>query len=92
MNKEIHLGGGTNMIVTTSKLVSLNETLTVINNGNLIQLDVKIQADLNSIPEAFHEIFFNVMTSKYSNAVSFGDNPFSQCVPVKRKRWWQFWK
>ena len=42
MNKEIHLGGGTNMIVTTSKLVSLNETLTVIHDNQAVQLDIKI--------------------------------------------------
>jgi hypothetical protein len=92
MNKEINLGGGNNMIVTTSKLVSLHETLTVIHDNKSVQLDIKIEADFNSIPELFHEIFFNVMTSKYSGAVSFGDNPFSQCVPITRKRWWQFWK
>jgi hypothetical protein len=26
------------------------------------------------------------------DTVSFGDNPFSQCVPPPKKKWWQFWK
>jgi hypothetical protein len=92
MHKEINLGGGNNMIVATSKLVSLHETLVVVHNGKSTHLDVKIEADFNSIPESFHEVFLNVMTSKYSSCVSFGDNPFSQCVPTSKKRWWQFWK
>jgi type I restriction-modification system DNA methylase subunit len=44
------------------------------------------------IPEKYHEVFLNIMTAKYSNKVSFGDNPFSQCLPTPKKRWFQFWK
>ncbi len=90
---EFHFGGGNHMIMNTSKLVSCNELLTlVINGGREITLDVKIQADFDSIPEEYHEVFLNMMSSKYMKAVSFGDNPFSQCLPAPKRRWYQFWK
>jgi hypothetical protein len=61
-------------------------------NSNSINLDVKITADLNSIPPEYHEVFLNMLTSKYYGRVSFGDNPFSQCLPPKKKKWYEFWK
>ena len=90
---EIFLGGGTNLNIQTSKNVELMETLILINGEKEpIELDVKISADFDTIPEKYHEVFLNIMTSKYYNKVSFGDNPFSQCVPPKKKKWWQIWK
>lgn len=92
MNTEINLGSGNNLNVTTSKLVSLHETLVLLHNNKTYELDVKIEADFNTIPEDLHEVFLNILTAKYSNTVSFGDNPFSRCIPSSKKRWWQFWK
>ena len=90
---EIFLGGGTNLNIQTSKNVELMETLILINGEKEpIELDVKISADFDTIPEKYHEVFLNIMTSKYYNKVSFGDNPFSQCVPPKKKKWWQIWR
>ena len=90
---EINLGGGTNIVMTTSRLVTCNETLTLITpNDGAIQLDVKIQADFDTIPEEYHEVFLNMISAKYLKTTSFGDNPFSQCLPAPKKRWFQFWK
>jgi hypothetical protein len=90
---EIFLGGGSNLNIQTSKNVQLRETLILFNGiEEPIELDVKIIADFNTIPEKYHEVFLNIMSSKYYNRVSFGDNPFSQCVPPKKKKWWQIWK
>jgi hypothetical protein len=90
---EINLGGGKNMIMSTSKLVTCHELLTLVVNGQGgITLDVKIQADFDTVPEKYHEVFLNMMASKYMRSVSFGDNPFSQCLPAPKRRWWQFWK
>lgn len=89
---EINLGQGSNYLVATARNVTMREHLTVVHNGKEITLDVKIEADFDSIPEAYHEVFLNIMTSKYYNKASFGDNPFSQCVPAKTKKWWQWWK
>jgi len=92
-SKEIYLGGGNNMIMNTSKLVTCHETLTLVVNGTGgIPLDIKIQADFDTVPEKYHEVFLNMMAAKYMKAVSFGDNPFSQCLPTPKKRWYQFWK
>jgi hypothetical protein len=92
---EIHLGFGSHLNVQTSQLVSINESLVLVTvNGTEghVELNVKIEADFNTIPEKYHEVFLNIMTAKYSNKVSFGDNPFSQCLPTPKRRWWQFWK
>ena len=91
--QEIHIGYGSHLNVQTSQLVELRETLALMNGSKEpIELEVKILADFSTIPEQYHEVFLNIMTSKYYSKVSFGDNPFSQCVPVTKKRWWQFWK
>ena len=90
---EINLGGGHNMIMSTSKLVTCHEMLTLVINGRGgITLDVKIQADFDTVPEEYHEVFLNMMASKYMKSVSFGDNPFSRCLPTPKRRWYQFWK
>jgi len=90
---EINLGGGKNLIMTTSKLVTCHETLTLVVNGaGGIPLDVTIQADFDTIPIEYHEIFLNMMSTKYLKTTSFSDNPFSQCRSTPEKRWYQFWK
>jgi len=90
---EINLGGGHNVIMCTSKLVTCYETLTLVVNGKgEIPLEIKIQADFDTVPEEYHEVFLNMMSAKYLKTTSLGDNPFSQCIPTPKKRWYQFWK
>lgn len=90
---EMNLGNGNNLVMNTSTMVTCHETLTLVVNGRRsIDLDCKIQADFNTIPEEYHEVFMNMLTSKYCKTASFGDNPFSKCVPTKKKKWWMFWK
>lgn len=92
-SKEIYLGGGTNINFKTSKIVTTYNTLKLITpSDGAFSLDVKIEADFDSIPEQYHEVFLNIISSKYLDSVSFGDNPFSLCVPQPKKRWYQFWK
>jgi hypothetical protein len=91
--KEIYLGGGANINVKKASVVSVHNSLKLITpNDGAIALDVKIEADFDTIPEKYHEVFLNMISAKYLDSVSFGDNPFSQCVPPKKKKWWQFWK
>lgn len=78
--------------VKTSNLVKLNENFNVITQDGPIYFDVEIIADFATIDKKYHEICLNVLTSKYLNKVSFGDNPFSECRPIKKRKWWQFWK
>jgi len=90
---EISLGGGKNLVMNTSKLITCYEVLTLIVNGKGgIPLEIKIQADFDTVPEEYHEVFLNMMSAKYLKTISFSDNPFSQCLPIPKKRWWQFWK
>ena len=89
---EIFLGGGNNLTIQTSKNVELKETLYLMDENKAIDLDVVITANFENIPEKYHEVFINMMTTKYYSRVSFGHNPFSQCLPPKDKKWYQFWK
>jgi hypothetical protein len=90
---ELYLGGGANINVKAAKVVTIHNNLKLITIGDgAINLDVKIEADFDTIPEKYQEVFLNMMSAKYLDTVSFGDNPFSQCVPPPKKKWWQFWK
>jgi len=92
-DNEIYLGGGNNLNFRTAKVVTTHNTLKLITVGEgAIQLDVKIEADFDDIPEKYHEVFLNMLSAKYLDSVSFGDNPFSLCVPTPKKKWYQFWK
>ena len=90
--EEIFVGYGTHINVQTSQLVTLLDTLVVMDGNKTTELNIKIEADFNTIPEKYHEIFFNVMSSRYYGKTSFSNNPFSECPPPPRKRWWQIWK
>jgi len=90
---EIFLGAGNNVTMKSSRLVSTYQTLylTTPDDGT-ISMNIKIEADFDTIPEEYQEVFMNMISVKYLNRVSFGDNPFSQCLPAPKRRWYQFWK
>jgi hypothetical protein len=90
--QEIFVGYGSHLNVHTSQLVTLYNTLTVMDGNDPIELNIKIEADFNTIPEKYHEIFFNIMSSRYYGKVAFSNNPFSECIPLPKKRWYQIWK
>ena len=91
-NSEVYLGGSY-MNVQTAQIVETKNILKLKTADEKYQtLEVKISADFSTIPEKYHEVFMNMLSAKYLDSVSFGDNPFSQCVPPPKKRWWQFWK
>jgi hypothetical protein len=96
MNKketEINFGSGNNMEMKSSQLVKTHQTLylTTEDQGT-ISLSIDIIADFDTVPEEYQEVFLNMMAAKYLGRVSFGDNPFSQCVPAPKRKWYQFWK
>ena len=91
-NSEVYLGGSY-MNVQTAQIVETKNILKLKTADEKYEsLEVKISADFSTIPEKYHEVFMNMLSAKYLDSVSFGDNPFSQCVPPPKKRWWQFWK
>ena len=93
LDNEIYLGGGCNINIRTASIVSVQNSLKLITpEDGVINLDIKIEADFDTIPKKYHEVFLNMVSSKYIDSVSFGDNPFSQCLPPKKKKWYQFWK
>lgn len=90
--KENNLGGGLNTKFHTSKMYTINNIIALKDNGEWVELNVNVEVDLNQVDEKYHEIFVNMLTSKYLGVASFGHNPFSQCEPTTSKKWWQFWK
>lgn len=78
--------------IKASTVVTLNEYFELLTAEKAIDLKVEIKADFAEIPEEYHEVFLNMLTSKYINKVSFGHNPFSKCNPPVNKKWYQFWK
>lgn len=90
---DIYLGGGSNINIKTASIVSVHNNLKLITpNDGAISLDIKIEADFNTIPEKYHEVFLNMVSAKYVDSVSFGDNPFSLCTPAPKRKWYQIWK
>lgn len=89
---DLSLGSMGYVNIKASTIISLNEQLIVYSEDGPQILTVKITADFDEIPKKYHEVFLNVLTSKYLNTVNFGDNPFSECKPIVKRKWWQFWK
>ena len=63
---EIFLGAGNNMSMKSSRLVSTYQTLylTTPNHGS-ISMNIKIEADFDTIPEEYQEVFMNMISVKY---------------------------
>lgn len=88
---EININSDT-LHVKASTIIKLSEHFTLMTSDGVHDLVVDITADLAEIPEEYHEVFMNILTSKYLNKVSFGHNPFSQCRPPRKRKWWEIWK
>jgi len=86
-NTDFHIGNGSYINIQTSSIVKLNEQFIVYTEEGPIELTVDIVADFDKIDKKYHEIFFNVLASKYLNRASFGDNPFSECRPIIKRKW-----
>ena len=91
-NTDFHIGNGNYINLQTSSLVKLQEQFILYTEDGPITLTVDVVADFATVDKKYHEIFFNVLSSKYLNKVAFGDNPFSECRPIVPRKWWQFWK
>jgi hypothetical protein len=90
--KEHYLGSGNNTTCHISKLYTISNIVAVKDKDEWVDINVKIEVDLSQVDEKYHEIFVNLLTSKYLGVASFGDNPFSKCEPLAKKHWWKFWK
>jgi hypothetical protein len=91
MGNDINIGSDY-FTLKSSTVIRMNEEFVVYSEEGPIVLRTRITADFENIPPKYHEIFINVLTSKYMNKVNFGENPFSECKPIVRRKWWQFWK
>ena len=89
---DLNLGGTKYLNIKASTIISMNEQFTVYTEDGPKHLNVNISADFDEIPKKYHEVFLNMVSAKYIDSVSFGDNPFSLCQPPPKKKWYQFWK
>jgi hypothetical protein len=90
---ELFLGGGSNLQIKPASIVTLNQTLTLVTpEDGSYQLNISIQSDFETVPQRYHEVFLNMLSAKYLNVTSFGDNPFSLCKPIPKRKWYQIWK
>ena len=89
---EIYLGGGHLNIQSANYVQTYNSLQLITPDDGAIELNVEIKADFSKIPEKYHEVFLNMISTKYLDSVSFGDNPFSLCQSSPKKKWYQFWK
>ena len=78
--------------VKQSTVVTLEEDFQLLTEDGVIVIKATIECDFQEIPQKYHEVALNILTSKYINKVSFGDNPFSKCKPLPKRRWYEFWK
>jgi hypothetical protein len=84
--------GSDHVSVVTKNVVTVNEYFTIITQDGPLHIVVDVSCDFSKINPKYHEICLNILTAKYLNKVSFGDNPFSLCKPIQKRKWWQFWK
>jgi hypothetical protein len=84
--------GADHINVKASTTVNLKEYFVIQTLDGPIDIVVNINSDFADIPEKYHEICLNMLTSKYLNKVDFGNNPFSECKPIVKRKWYQFWK
>jgi len=78
--------------VKASTVIELKEYFTIQTEEAPLDIVTTIKCDFIDIPERYHEVALNMLTSKYLNKVSFGNNPFSECKPMVKRKWYQFWK
>lgn len=88
-----HLFGQNDYLhVKNQHLVTIDEYMVLYTEDGPIELKIDHVADFATVPEKYHEIFLNMLSSKYLNKVSFTENPFSQCKRTEKTKWWEFWK
>jgi hypothetical protein len=91
---EFYIGDGSHLTIKSSTIVEMHDHLKLmIGDGESISLDIKILADFEGIPSAYHQLFCQMMMVRYGGMVNIWDNtqPFAKPV-VNKKKWYQFWK
>lgn len=90
---DIFMGDGQHLNIQSSQSLQTFNSLKLFTiEDGVIELNIEIKADFSKIPTKYQEVFLNMFSSKYIGTVSFSDNPFSSCIPIKKRKWYQFWK
>lgn len=93
-NTELYIGNGNHLTVKSSYIVELKDQVKLLKDeGKAISLDIKIQANFETLPDEYHQIFLHILSARYGGTINCYDNitPFELPKP-KTKKWYQFWK
>lgn len=91
---EFYIGDGSHLTIKSSTIVEMHDHLKLmIGDGESISLDIKILADFEGIPSAYHQLFCQMMMVRYGGVVNIWDNtqPFAK-PNITKAKWYQFWK
>jgi len=88
---DLHLGAGNHLTIKSSYVVVMHDHLVLFDgDGDSINLDVEIKADLANVPDKWHATMTQMMTARYGGVVKCYDNttkPF-KAPPKQEKKWW----
>lgn len=92
----IHIGNGNHLTIQTSYIVTMRDELKLSIEGiGIVDLQVQIKANFETIPEEYHQTFLSMMSARYGGIVRLYDNTDS--LPFEKKgkpdnKWYKFWK
>jgi hypothetical protein len=92
LDEEINFGNINFVSVKSNLIVEIDDNFLLHTEDGGFELKVKIRADLESVPEKYREVFFNMLTTKYLNKTNFSTNPFSSSYKKRKKPFLAFFK
>lgn len=87
ISADINFGNINFVSVKSNLIVQIEDGFVLMTKDGGYELKVKIIADLETVPEKYREVFFNMLTTKYLNKTNFTTNPFSSCVEKRKRNW-----
>jgi len=91
---ELYIGDGNTLVVKSSYVVELNDELKLLTSDHSsVNLNVKISANFEKVPDEYHQVFLQMMSARYGGSINCYDNitPFEIPKP-KKKKWYQIFK
>jgi hypothetical protein len=78
-----------NLLIKNTKQVTLYDKLSLEDGKTIVELEIKIETDLQLIPKKYHESFINMITTKYFGKVYISNNNVSSIEPIEKQSWLQ---
>jgi hypothetical protein len=91
---ELYIGDGNTLVVKSSYVVEMSDELKLlISDHKSVNLNVKILANFENVPDEYHQVFVQMMSARYGGSINCYVNitPFEIPKP-KKKKWYQIFK